>query len=211
MPDAPSLPLEQQDALQLHARLRAGDPLARHDLSVAFLEPLVTWLGETSRGIAPDLVVEAAEDALIALFHNPDSYDPARLSLLAYLRMSAQGDLRNRLRRERKHHHGRVPWESVEHSPAAGKYLGRDDDPAAGLQLAEQLQELAGAIPAAVRAGLTETEIRVVELMLRKERRTAIFAELLGLQHLSALEQRQVVKRVKERLKMRVKRAGGTG
>ena len=40
--------------------------------------------------------------ALLALIKNPLSYDPGRQGLPAYLRLSARGDLRNLLRRERR-------------------------------------------------------------------------------------------------------------
>jgi hypothetical protein len=122
--------------------------------------------------------------------------------------MSARGDLLNLLKKESKHHKDRVPWTSVELSMDAGKYLGRDDDPSLPLCLNEQAHEVSAAIPDAVRRKLPEADLRALELILRKERRTAVYAELYGLQHLPAKEQFRAVKRNKDRLKNILKRAG---
>ena len=101
-----------------------------------------------------------------------------------------------------------MPWSSVELSPDAGKYLGRNDDPALPLRLAEERQSIAEAVPDSVRRGLSETDLRALELILQKERRTAVYAELYGLLHLPAKEQAREVNRHKDRLKNLLKRAG---
>ena len=210
MSPPPPCPPSPKEALKIHQRLLDPDDLpASNDLAVAFLEPLRAWLAKTHGGVDPEIRDEAAEEAILALIRNPRSYHPEQLGLEEYLRMSAQGDLRNILRKERKHHQKRVPWESVELSPEAGKYLGREDDPTLRLRIAEEVEENAGTVPESVRQGLSEAETRVLELLLQKERRTARYAEALGILHLSPEEQEREVKRVKDRLKKRLERAGG--
>jgi len=59
---------------------------------------------------------------------------------------------------------------------------------------------------APVRVGLSDGEARVLDLMLDGERRTPAFAAALGISHLPVREQRQEVKKVKDKLKMRLKR-----
>jgi RNA polymerase sigma-70 factor, ECF subfamily len=205
----PALPSPPPDALALHQRLGAHDPTAALDLVVAYLAPLVVWLGETVPNVAEDIRLEAAEDALLTLIRKPESYRPEGQTLEVYLRMSARGDLRNLLRKERRHHQGRVPWKSVEHSADAGKYLGRHDDPALPLRLAEEEQTLAGAIPDSVRRKLSEIDLRALELILQKERRLGVYATLYGLLDRAMEEQERIVKRHKDRLKKVLKRAGG--
>ena len=56
-------------------------------------------------------------------------------------------------------------------------------------------------------ASLTEQEKGVLHLMHEGERRTSVFAQILGIEQLSEVEQRQAVKRVKDRLKRRFERA----
>ena len=203
-----ALALAQPDALRLHQRLLEDDPTAQHDLADIYLEPLVVWLTETHPSVSPEFCIEAAEDALLALIRNPQSYSPQRQTLEVYLRMSARGDLRNILAKERRHHDGRVPWQSVELSPDAGKYLGQQDDPSLAMQLAEEAQSAMNAIPDSLRKKLSQTELRGVELILRKERRSQVFAELYGLLHLPEKEQLRQVKRIKDRLTKMMKRAG---
>jgi len=166
-------------------------------------------LGETDPSISEDIRIEAAEDAILALIRKPDSYSPERHALEVYLRMSARGDLRNLLNKERRHFKGRVPWENVELSADAGKYLGRNDDPSLPLRLAEEKENSLSAIPDSVRRKLSEKDLRALELLLQKERRNGVYAELYGLLHLPAEEQERTVKRHKDRLKNVLKRAGG--
>ena len=101
-------------ALDIHARLCQGDPVASAELAAAFLVPLAALVERKNPRIDPHLCGEAAEDAILSLIKNPSSYNPERAPLEAYLRMSAQGDLRNLLQRERRHASRRVGIEAVE-------------------------------------------------------------------------------------------------
>ena len=159
-------------------------------------------------GSPEDVRIEAAEDAILALIRKPESYSPERQTLEVYLHISAEGDLRNLLRKERRHSKGRTPWISVELSPDAGKYLGRTDDPSLPLRVAEEEQSIADTIQASLGQGLSQTDRRALELILQKERRTVVYAELYGLLHLPAKEQARAVNRHKDRLKHLLKRAG---
>lgn len=194
--------------LELHRRLLARDPTAPADLAVAFLDRLIAWLRKSnSRQIPEELCTEAAENAIIALSKNPASFDPARKkSLFDYLKMSGQGDLRNRLRQEGRYRQRHSNLESVELSPEAEKYLGQENDPARHMQVQESLQQTE-AILRRVRKGLSEAEIKALELVLQGERDTAAYAAVLGLEDLPAAERKREVKRVKERLKLRIRRA----
>lgn len=208
MPSSTTQALTQPEALRLHQRLLAEDPTAPNDLAEAYLEPLVAWLAKTDPRVPPEARIEAAEDALLALIRNPRSYSAERQALEAYLRMSARGDLRNLLKKERRYKSGRVSWKSIELSPDAGKYLGRKDDPSFPMQLAEEAHSVMNSIPESIRKKLSITDLRGVEMILRKERRSEAFAELYGLLHLPEKEQSRQVKRIKDRLKKMMKRAG---
>jgi RNA polymerase sigma factor (sigma-70 family) len=190
--------------LPLWARLLARDPSAQSDLCTTYLEPLIDWLGRRLRYADPHLVAEAAENALITLARNPHSYDPRRASLETYLRLSARGDLLNLLRRERRHRFRRCGLRLVELAVEGGKYSGRQDDPSWRLSLEEEAERLRRK-PSC----LSEAERRVWELMQGGERRTTVFAELLGLDRLPRQEQEKRVKRVKDRISKRLQRAGG--
>lgn len=206
MADLPT-PLSDQPE-EVYRRLLDGDPTAPDDLATLFLEPLIGWLSEHNRGLPDDLVTEAAGDAILALIRNPASYKPEKRDLEGYLRMSAQGDLKNRLRSEQRHRTGRQSLASVEQSDRAGKYLSVDDDPSFRLQVEEGAVRK-DSLPESVREGLSEGEQRALDLYLQKVRPTSEFAEALGITHLAPDEQRRQVKQTKDRLQKRIDRAGG--
>jgi RNA polymerase sigma-70 factor (ECF subfamily) len=202
-----SLP-SPKDQLALHQRLVEGDSTASSDLAGVFLDHLIDHLVQNNRKIPSDFCEQAAGDALIALFKNPRSFNPTRgRSLSAYLEMSAQGDLQNLLRQERRHHRRRQSLESVELSPQAGKYLGKEEDPSLPLQIEEEVESAKVQVLPAIGIGLTDGELRVLDLMLKGERRTSVFAQAYGISHLPKKEQKAEIKRVKDKLKNRLKRA----
>jgi hypothetical protein len=209
MSTSPSELPDRAGERQLHARLVAGDLTASFDLATIYLEALISRLTPGNRKIDPALVAEAADEAILSLIRNPAAYQPERMSLLSYLSMAAQGDLKNLLRKERKHRAGRKSLASVELSPQAGKYLGRGDDPSFELVRREQEQVMLDSVPASLRDGLSDVEAKVWELMVGGERRTSIYAAVMGITGLPAPEQKKEVKRLKDRLKKRRERAGG--
>jgi hypothetical protein len=77
------------------------------------------------------------------------------------------------------------------------------------LCIAEAEAEARARVPAAVWAALSEVERRALELLLQGERRNEVFAQECGLAHLPKAERDREVKRLKDRVKARVKRAGG--
>jgi hypothetical protein len=199
--------LSAEDALRLHRRLLQRDPVGPADFAVAFLNPLIAWLRITNSGVDPMACEEAASEAIVGFLTNPTAYDPKRLGVEAFLRMAAQRDLRNLLRKERRHQRNRRDWKVVEQASEDGKYLGREDDPSLPLQIEEARQRQAP--PDAVWQQLTDVERRVWEQMQQGEWRNSVFAVILGITHLPPGVQRREVKRVKDRLKKRMKRAGG--
>jgi len=196
----------------LHQRLLAEDPIAPSDLAVTYLDGLTHWLvTHNSSALDPHTCATAAADAIITLIKNPHTYHPARAGLEAYLRMSAQRRLQNLLRSERRHSSRKATWDAVEVSPEMGKYLrDEESDPALIVLRHDAEQEVArqlSAVPASVRARLTPQEEMVCELMREKERKTAVYAAVLGLTNLPPAQQRRDVKRVKDRLAKRLGRA----
>lgn len=206
MHDSPHSELSAEDALHLHRRLLERDPLAPADFAVAFLQPLIAWLQCTNPRLDSMICEEAADEAIVRFLLDPSKYDPHRLELEAFLRMAAQRDLQNLLRKERRHQRNRRSWKVVEQMAEAGKYLRRDEDPSLPLQMEEVRQRQAP--PDSMRQRMTEVEQRFWEQMQQGEWRNAVFATILGVTHLPEAEQRRQVKRVKDRLNKRKERAG---
>jgi hypothetical protein len=202
------------DGRNLHARLLADDPVAPSDLAMAYFEPLTVWLEALYPRLHPHECATAAGEAIMALIKNPQSYKPERQhreSLLNYLRMSARGRLSNLLRAERRHSKRRADLEAVALSPVMGKYLWDEDaDPARIVERQEEESAVPAlpALPDSLRATLSPVEIEMLRLMDSKERRTIVFARLLGIADQPVAEQRRDVKRAKDRLHKRRQRAG---
>lgn len=207
MHDLPHCKLPAEDTLRLHRRLLDRDPLAPADFAAVFLKPLIAWLQSTNPGVEPMACEEAADEAIVSFLLHPTKYDPQRLGLEAFLRMAAQRDLQNLLRKERRHQRKRRDWNVVEQTSEDGKYLQREDDPSLPLQMEEARQRQAP--PDTMRQQMTDVEERVWQQMQQGERRHAVFAAILSVTHLPDDEQKLQVKRVKDRLKKRKERAGG--
>lgn len=187
------------DLLAAWGRL-AGDPTAGTAFLVVAMPPLVRHLSAGWPAADPHAVESAAADALLWLVKNPGRYDPGRSPLPAFLLLVARRRLSNLLAAERRHRAGKIPWDDVEHALVGGNEGEGDDAPSfghPGLQ--------------AVIAALSETDRRLFDLMRGGERGTAAFAAVLGVADRPADEREREVKRAKDRIKARLKRAAGGG
>jgi hypothetical protein len=172
----------------------------------AYLDVLAEWLLHRNPGIDAHLCDTAAEDAIISLISVPLQYDAQRGALDAYLRMAAQGDLRNLLEKERRHSSRRTNLEPVE-------FPGRDrnNEQDAEFDLVEawddEESELLKDVRERMMSTFTPGEQRTLLLMIEGERKTAVYAQALGIADLPELEQRRQVKQAKDRITKRLRRA----
>jgi FixJ family two-component response regulator len=84
-----------------------------------------------------------------------------------------------------------------------------NDDPLRTLVLLEESGSANKTIVTPVREGLSEAESRALDLILQGVKKTAVFAEVLGIAHLPVEVQRAEVNRVKNMLKKRIERKKG--
>lgn len=202
----PCLPGTPDD---LHPRLLVGDPLAFLELVETQLSVLVARLRRQWPTTPRELCEEAALEALYNLLRNPSAYDPRKSRLATYLFRSAHRDVQNILDREERQRSPRAhSLDRVEVGPdgrkgTVGTWL-IDLRADAGDGSAEIDPALAATIAAALP---DERDRRAFDLMVDEERDTAVFAVVLGLVGLSPEEQRLVVKRAKDRIQKRVRRA----
>ncbi len=211
MPAPSVLPISEAEELTLHRRLLEEDPTAFTDLAGIFLTPLISALSATSSQNFPEeFFCDAAGDALVALVKNPCSFNPEKnLRLGKYLLMSARGDLKNRLQKEKRRSNPENGPACVELTPEAGNCLEKHDDPSLSLEISEEYANANREVIEPARHGLTEGQSRALDLVLQRERKTELFAEVLGITDLPKEEQRREVKRVKDMLKTRLKRGAG--
>ena len=195
---------DPDQALDLIHRLHAGDPTASAEFAASVLDPLVEYLRAANPGVNDHARLTAAEEAILSVIHHPTQFDPTRGELPAFLRMAAGRDLANILNAEQRHRHRRAGSDSVELLADARNISGTDDEPA-------DFPSFDDPVLVAVVATFTDEERRVLDLMRDGERRTAVFAASLGIADRPPDEQTRVVKQVKDRIKVRLRRAvGGT-
>src|SRR5688500_14589281 len=93
----------EQLGYTLHQLLLEGDVTAPARITEVFMPLVIDRLRRRYPYLSdPDLIDTAVEDTLINYFNRPEQYDPAKASLAGYLRMAANGDLLNLLKRPRK-------------------------------------------------------------------------------------------------------------
>jgi len=164
-------------------------------------DTLVAELTRRHPDTDPHLIADAAEDALMDHFRRPERHDPARLPLGRYLLMAAAGDLSNGKRREGRHSRGRA---DVELDEVGGKGEGAA---LAALERQEETTLLLERVER-VRPGLKPGDRAVLDLILRGEKRTEVFAEALSVSHLPRPGREREVKRAKDRVMKRLLREG---
>lgn len=179
-------------------RQLVADPTTAGQFMNLTLRPLADSLAAWRRGTDPDLIESAVADALLAFCRRADVYDPDRRPLGVYLRVIARRRLCSQLKSEGRHHAGRIPWDTVELHPPDRNDPSGDDSPSFDSPALR-----------AVIAGFSDVDRRVFDLILDGERDTPIFAEAMGVSALSPDDQEAEVKRAKDRVKARLKRAGG--
>jgi len=144
-----------------------------------------------------DSVVEALQN----YFQHPAQYDPAKASLITYLQMAADGDMRNLItKQKRREKHETISLDDDEQFDVADRLAGGNID-----QQSESVEEQVERLLAMPRiesllADLKPQDRQILMLIADRERDTGIFAEVLGIAHLGTEEQRKIVKREKDRL-----------
>ena len=197
----PAWPTPEEEA-ELLRRLLDRQATSTVDLFVAFFEPLIEWLASIHRHTDESQRSDAATDAIASLLKSPESYKPERgKSLGSYLKTASTGDLKNLLDKERRRAARMNSGMDVALLADRGKEIGTE------MERRDEAERLEANVLAIVKNGLTPEELAGLELLLDGEKRTEAFAVALKLDHLPAAEREAGVKRFKDKIKLRIKRA----
>lgn len=187
---------------QLHERLLQKEETASAELCCHFLEPLIQHFKRIFPDVAlrdETLICDAVTDALLNYIDNPSQYDPQRRSLEGYLKMSAEGDLKNALDKEKRRQE-HFEKKSVELSLISRKGIMKGESTPEQQIVTKEIQEqLQRIFPEKSDQGLADA-------ILSGVRETSHYAEILGITHLPEHEQRIQVKRAKDRIKVKLNR-----
>ncbi len=191
---------------ELHRLLLEGDPTASARIAERHWPRLVERLSACYPNV-PDLVEDAVCQALTDYLLRPTIYDPNCSSLSGFLFMAAKADLLNLLAAEkRRWKHEVVELDQddpdVVFNESGGEYLADETANPDRLDLDQDEFE------ARIQQVLPDPRDRqMLALMMDGERRTEAFAQLLGITSLPPAEQKALVKRHKDRIKQRLRRA----
>ena len=187
---------------EIHKRLLKGDPIAPAELAEGVYGKLIDRLAFRYRNPQHrDLIADAVADALMAYIKHPDRFLPSKRSLMGFLTMAAEGDLKNALAKTKRQKNREIPLEPVELGANDGNEISRTEDPDLqidGARLREHIHDLFD----------DPTDRAMIDLMIEGERSTRAFAEVLHIENLPEQTQRAAVKRHKDRLKKRIQRHG---
>lgn len=191
----------EEALLALHEALLRGDIAARIRLAELLL-PALRRRFASRRELDGHDIESCIGESITKYLGEPGNYDPARGPLLAYLYRDADGDIRNEAAKRRRRPEVLIPQDGLELLAPRGNPTVEDEvverlDP---LDLPRPVVESA----LAVIADLSEEERQVLLLRAEGVRSTHAYAEVLGIAHLPAQQQRREVKRAKDRLDKRL-------
>jgi hypothetical protein len=148
----------------------------------------------------PHLLCDGITDALLDLCTRPGQFDPARsVPLDRFLALASWRNVRDLLRAEkrRKARKEKLAQDSADSVVALPGAVANTEETAATLQ--QQSHNLMNLLPNPI-------DRKILELKLAGVRATEEFAKVMGIEHLSAAQQQQEVKRAKNRIDVHLKR-----
>ncbi len=192
--------------LQKHEQIVNKDgPTAFAQLAELALPHLVHFLQHEFRQVEAHLHETAAIDSLLTYHAAPEKYNPDKLTLFAYLRMSARHDLLNALDRNNRHTR---PLLDID-EPAVQAQLVTEELEMEPFYLEQWLENGSSGKESLLQefeAQLNATDRQLFLLLLNGVRETEPYAEILQIMAQPIAEQRREVKRAKDRLTKRLAR-----
>jgi hypothetical protein len=191
----------QEVLLVLHEALLGGDIVARVRLAELLLPAMLRRF--VNRRDLERHEIESITGLCIATYLSaPDKYDRARAPLLAYLYRDIDGDVRNEAAKRSRRPEVPAEGEILELRAPRGNPTVEDEvverlDP---LDLPRSKVEAA----LAQLRELSREDREILRLRGEGVRSTHVYAQVLGIAHLPAEQQRREVKRAKDRLGKRL-------
>lgn len=192
-------------ALVLHAKLLADDPTATARIAELLLPAVVSHLRIKYPKQHEHMHVEAASDALLEYLGNPSRFDPSKAQLDTYIKYAASRDMINLINKDNRR---------------AGKFQIVDpvelpESDRNNIEHASEDPILRDIIDAADEQDLellitqtfdSDIDREVARMVLDGVRETSEYVEVLGISEFDRSEQAAIVKKHKDRVKVRLKR-----
>ncbi len=181
------------EELELHNLLLLKDDAAFSRICEKYLEQTVRAVRQFNYKIHltdSSLIDDTVVDSFFKYRENPQQFNPEKKSLAGFLRMNAEGDLKN-------------TWAKRQRAQKKLIAIQDEDDFGSIAPISHLINQEADAILQAELSKLFENEmdIKIANLMLANERKTTVFAEILKISDLPFEDQQKGVKRHKDRIK----------
>jgi hypothetical protein len=172
----------------LHRLVLEGDAAAREQIASLLVSALCRRLRRLRPGVDGALVDECVHDGVLDYLRSPGRFDPSRSRLYTFVAMAARRNLIDRLRCLRRITGTEIP---------VGHPVPETIPFAAPVRQRTTL--------AVSRVTRSPEERVFLQARLDGEHSSAALAKLMGLDNLSIIEQRQAVKRLRDRLRRRLR------
>lgn len=193
--------------LELHNSILSGNDLALSKLYDLQGEIVIKYLKRKFNKIArtdDSPIFEAVNQAFLDYYRNPSKYNPEIIPLQKYLEMAAKMDLLNILDRDKKHSNKTELPEDVElqekfWNNTMGSTATTDGE-------IIQAEIMNGIDKELAKYFDSDEDILMAKLILAKERKTEVFAEIIRIENTNPDIQKSEVKKHKDRIKKVIER-----
>lgn len=187
---------------QLKNRLLNHDETARSEVFLQHYEPLTNLMVHRFRSLDQDIIADVVFDALTALVAVPSKFDPLRSSMRTFLALVVHRDLINLLRKPFfKQELHRLDVDDPFRPVSLQELSNPEDEYILGESMDLFHQKLTTIFP-------DQKDRQMADMVLAGIRKTSAYANVLGVEHFTHSEQKNIVKREKDRIKVKMKRFG---
>jgi len=186
----------------LHALILAGDSLALSKLYDSCGERIVGLLSSRYRQTAAKdeaLILAAVNEAFFGYHKNPATFDPEKGTLQRFLEVAAERDLLNLLAKEAKQGEKQNLPDDVELEVNFWNSIKKDQDGPENQMIAKETMDMVATELCVHFPSAADRALAV--MVLAGERETSAYADVLQIRNLTQQEQKDEVKRVKDRIK----------
>jgi len=194
--------------IELHKKILAGNVTSNSEMAEIVLPILTKRLARIFPSIYDEHLVDTAvTDALLNYFDNPAQFQEKKKSLLSYFLMSAKGDLLNIIRPRKLDVNSSQLNEDVEFGDSyseeniEGHVVIAEEDVEA-----EALIRMSTVYPRLNELFSEPRDRELVTMIMNGIRETEEYAKVLRIEHLNSSQQRDIVKRHKDRIKKTITR-----
>lgn len=188
---------------ELHKKILVGDVTANSEMAEIVLPILTKRLARIFPAIFDDdLIDTAVTDALLSYIENPAQFQEKKKSLLSYLLMSARGDLLNTMKPSKLDENSAQLYEDVEFGDSFTEESIEGHVAFANVDVEVEVENRMSSVHSRINELFPEQKDReFVVMMMNGVRDTEEFAKVLGIEQLNSSQQRDIVKRHKDRIK----------